>query len=172
MNAAIFASGQTWNDYLASMRTNRMLMEQQVGSCRLPPQERERWAAATHIAHVLVFTDDACQDSVSGMPPLIAIAAVAPFDLRVLRRSTHADVQRRLSGLAWPPVPMFLFFDDNWLEKGRFVETPQAFRRLQADPGEAIWLRDKAAYDEAWWETEFAELALVAEGRAPASSQA
>ena len=171
MNAAMFDSGQTWNDYLSSMLTNRVLMGQQVGRCRLPMQERERWSAATHIAHVLVFTDDACQDSVSALPPLLAIAAVAAFDLRVLRRSTHVDEQRRLSGLALPPVPMFFFLDDNWLEKGRFVETPQAFRRLRADPDEAVWLRDKDAYDEAWWEMEFAELALIAEGRALASNQ-
>ena len=171
MNAVIFNSGQTWNDYLASMVTNRVLMGQQVGRCRLPPQEQERWIAAKHIAHVLVFTDDACQDSVSALPPLLAIAAVAWFDLRVLRRSTHVDEQRWLSGVAWPPVPMFFFFDHNWLEKSRFVETPQAFRRLQADPDEAVWLRDMEAYNEAWWETEFAELALIARGHDLASSR-
>ena len=108
----------------------------------------------------------------SALPPLLAIATVAPFDLRVLRRSQHADVQRRLCGLAWSPVPMFLFYDASWMESGRFVETPAAFRMLQADHEEAVWLRDKDTYDETWWETEFAELAMIANQQDRASRQA
>ena len=36
---------------------------------------------------------------------------------------------------------------------------PDQFRHLKADPDEAYWLRDKDAYTETWWETEFEELA-------------
>ncbi len=159
-----------WPDYVAGMRTNQALLLQQMARCRLPGAERERWLAAP-IASVLVFTDDACQDSVSALPPLLAIAEVARFELRLLRRSQHADLQRRLSGLAWPPVPMFFFYDAFWVEQGRFVEMPKAFRRLLDDPEEAAWLRDKDAYAEAWWETEFAELGAVAGWAAGAHAQ-
>ncbi len=106
-----------------------------------------------------VLTHDACQDSVSALPPLLAIASVAPFDLRVLRRSRQTDLLRRLTGVEYPPIPTFFFYDANWSELGRFVEMPDRFRRLKADPDEAYWLRDKDAYTETWWEKEFEELA-------------
>lgn len=164
MNPTLFFQGQTWDEYLASMRKNQRLMAQEVARCELPPVDAERWAAAEQVAHVLVFTDDACQDSVSALPPLLAIAGVALFDLRVLRRSRQTDLLRHLTGLEYPPVPTFFFYDAGWSELGRFVEMPDPFRRLKADPDEAYWLRDKDAYTETWWETEFEELAGLLSG--------
>ncbi len=161
MNPTLFHQGQTWDEYLASMRKNKQLMTQEVARCTLPPVDAERWAAARRVAHVLVFTDDACQDSISALPPLLAIAAVATFDLRVMRRSRQTELLRRLTGLEYPPVPTFFFYDAAWSELGRFVEMPDQFRRLKADPDEAFWLRDKDAYTETWWETEFEQLALL-----------
>lgn len=163
MNGAVFYSGQTWEAYVASMRKYRRLVARQVERCRLPPAEAERWAAAKHVAHVLVFTEDNCQDSVSALPPLLAIARAAAFDLRVMRRNERLDLQRSLTGLEYPPVPLFLFYDADWRLLGRFVEMPRAFRALKEDPEESFWLRDQETYDEVWWETEFAELAAIAE---------
>ena len=105
MNPTLFYQGQTWDEYLASMRKNKQLMAQEVARCVLPPVDAERWAAAEHVAHVLVFTDDACQDSASALPPLLAIARVAPFDLRVLRRSRQTDLLRSSNRSRIPACP-------------------------------------------------------------------
>ena len=158
MNPTLFFQGQTWDDYLASMRKNQRLMAQEVARCELPPADAVRWAAAEQVAHVLVFTDDACQDSISALPPLLAIAGVAPFDLRVLHRSRQTDLLRHLTGLEYPPVPTFFFYYPFGLNSVALWRC-RPICRLKADPDEAYWLRDQDVYTETWWETEFEELA-------------
>lgn len=155
MTPELFYRGMTWEAYLASMQSNRALLERKLAGYRLPEASRARWAGS-EIAHVLLFTEDWCQDSISALPPLLAIAGVAPFDLRVMRRSEELALLRALTGEEFPAIPTFLFYDSDWNERGRFVEMPRAFRRLKADPAEALWLKEM--YDEVWWETEVAEL--------------
>lgn len=159
MGPEIFYAGLSWPDYLASMRQNRALLEQKCSAFRLPEAERARWATSP-IAYTLVFTEDNCQDSISALPPLLAIAAVAPFALRVYRRSAALLLQQQLTSEEYPRIPLFLFYDAQWRERGRFVEMPRAFRQLKADPAEALWLKEM--YDEIWWELELAELAPIA----------
>ncbi|MBA3534271.1 MAG: thioredoxin family protein [Ardenticatenales bacterium] len=158
MTPELFYAGLTWDDYAASMQVNRELLRRKCREFTLPEGERGRWANSP-IAHVLVFTEDWCQDSISALPPLLALHATTLFDLRVLRRSEALELQRALTGQLFPPVPMFVFYDNHWQERGRFVEMPRAFRRLKTDPAEALWLKEM--YDEMWWETELAEFAIM-----------
>jgi hypothetical protein len=161
MTPELFYAALPWEDYAASMQANRELLRRKCRDFALPDTERARWTKSA-IAHVLVFTEDWCQDSISALPPLLAIYAVASFDLRVLRRAEALALQRALTGEEFPPIPLFLFYNAHWREQGRFVEMPRAFRRLKEDPAEAVWLKEM--YDEVWWETELEELAIIAEG--------
>jgi hypothetical protein len=158
----IFARGLSWEDYLRSMRTNQELLRRKLAGFRLPDPEAERWKHAP-VAYVLVFTEDWCQDSISALPPLIAIMEVAPFELSVMCRDDELALQRALTHQEFPPVPLFIFYDFQWNELGRFIEMPQEFRRLKQDPAEALWLKEM--YDELWWQTELEELALVVGNR-------
>ncbi len=159
MTPEVFYRGLEWDGYFRAMQVNRELLRRKLAKFLLPPEERTQWAQSS-IAHTLVFTEDWCQDSVSALPPLLGIAAVAPFDLRVMRRSEEITLQRALTQQEFPPVPMFIFYDSAWHEQGRFVEMPREFRRLKGDPAEAMWLKEM--YDEIWWQTELEELAEFA----------
>jgi hypothetical protein len=158
----LFYSGLSWDDYLASIRTNGALLRRKLAEFALPDEERRRWQRS-NVAHVLVFTEDQCQDSVSALPPLLGIAEVATFDLRVMRRAERLALQRALTGEEFPEIPLFLFYDAAWNEVGRFVEMPREFRRLKNDPAEAMWLKEM--YDELWWQMELEELAAIADIR-------
>ncbi|HEX8684330.1 MAG TPA: thioredoxin family protein [Ardenticatenaceae bacterium] len=159
MTPEVFYSGLSWEEYLPSMRTNRELLRRKIALFTLPIEEQQRWEQS-RVAHVLIFTEDQCQDSVSALPPLLGIAQVAPFDLRVMRRSEQITLQRALTGEEFPAIPTFIFYDADWNELGRFVEIPREFRRLQDDPAEALWLKEM--YDEIWWQTELEELTAIA----------
>ncbi len=156
MNQATFERGQRWDDYLASMQTNRILMTQKVAAFRL---EEAHPFTGSPLRAVLAFTDDWCQDSVTAFPPLVAIVAAAQLELRVTRRSVELSLQQALTGLEYPPIPTFLFYDSEWRERGRFLEMPDAFRRALQDPAEAAWLRE--LYDETWWEAQVAQFAAL-----------
>lgn len=156
MNDSIFARGQSWQDYLASMTINRTLLERKVAEFRLKdPSPFQK----SDVQAVLVFTEDWCQDSVTAFPPLIAIAHAAALDLRIMRRSGELALHQSLTGLEYPPIPTFIFYDGAWEERGRFIEMPHAFRRALQDPNEAMWLREQ--YDEMWWQAEVEELAQI-----------
>ncbi len=156
MNPSTFQRGVTWNDYLSSMTTNRELLRRKLAEFHLADQTPFQ---NSPVQYVLVFTEDWCQDSISALPPLLAIAAIAPLEIRVMRRSSELSLQQSLTGVEFPPVPMFLFYDAHWQEQGRFVEMPRAFRALLHDPAEAMWLKEM--YDEMWWQTEMEELSPI-----------
>lgn len=156
MDLSIFRRGMAWVDYFASMTTNHELLRRKLADFRL--EDPAPFLTST-IRYVLVFTEDWCQDAISALPPLITIAAVASLEFRVMRRSSELALQQALTNVEFPPVPMFVFYDADWRERGRFVEMPRAFRAILRDPAEAMWLKEM--YDEIWWQTEIEELSTI-----------
>jgi hypothetical protein len=156
MDDLTFGRGQVWKDYLASMTSNRALMERKVAEFRL---ENASQFDSSAVRAVLAFTEDWCSDSVTAFPPLITIARVGNVRLRVMRRSAELALQQSLTGIEYPPIPTLLFYDGAWRELGRFVEMPIAFRRALQEPADAVWLREM--YDELWWQAEVEELAAI-----------
>lgn len=142
------------------MTANRILLERKVAEFRLEDPSPFQNSA---IQSVLVFTEDWCQDSVTAFPPLIGIAHAASLNLRMMRRSSELALHQSLTGLEYPPIPTFVFYDGAWQERGRFIEMPNAFRRALQDPNEAQWIREM--YDELWWSAEVEELVGVFQGR-------
>jgi hypothetical protein len=160
LNTSTFARGQSWQPYLESMTANRILLERKVAEFRL---EDPSPFQNSSIRSVLVFTEDWCQDSVTAFPPLIAIAHAATLELRIMRRSNELALHQSLTGLEYPPIPTFVFYDSAWQERGRFIEMPHAFRHALQDPNEALWVREM--YDELWWSAEVEELAVLFQER-------
>lgn len=161
MTPELFGGGLPFSDYMASMQTNREILRRKLLECLLPAGEQASWAEVQ--AYVLVVTEDWCQDSVTSLPPLIALTQVAPgLEVRVFRREANLSLARALLKAEYPPIPAFLCYDREFDELGRYVEKPAGWRALQADPEEMAWLRaDPALYDATWWELELAELATI-----------
>ena len=166
MNDELFyGQGITWDEYFYSMQKYQRLMARNIAFCRLPEKDQELWKTANHIAHVLIFTEDYCPDSLNAIPPLMAIAKVAPFDLRIMRRDEAPGRMISITGDEHPRVPTFLFYDRDWNEIGRFVERPEAVNRLdELDPETAMMLRQsRSAFMEWVWEQVFEALRPIAE---------
>lgn len=69
-----YQAAMPWEDYFYSMRKYQRIMARNIAFCQLSSADAELWAQARHIAHVLVFTEDYCPDSLNAIPPLLAIA--------------------------------------------------------------------------------------------------
>ncbi len=166
MNPDIFYNqGVTWDEYFYNMRKYQRIMARNIAFCKLPPEDEALWRKADHIAHVLVFTEDYCPDSINAIPPLMAIAKVASFDLRVMTRDDAIERMIAITGDDTPRIPTFLFYDGDWHEVGRFVERPDSLNRMdELDPETAMMLRQsRSAFTEWVWEQVFAELRAIAE---------
>lgn len=166
MDSEIFAAGLSWEAYLASMTSERALLASKVAEFRLPPDEAAFWAGYSRPLNVLIFTEDWCQDSVTALPPLVAVARTAPaITLRVRRRSEAAGLARALLKDEYPPVPVFLFYDTAFHELGRFIASPVGWDEVMADPEQRAWLRsDPALYDALWAELELAQFRAIVGG--------
>ncbi len=166
MNDELFyQQGTTWDEYFYAMRKYQRVMARNIAFCQLSDEDRKLWEAADHIAHVLVFTEDYCPDSINAIPPLMAIAKVAPFDLRVMHRDEDIERMIAITGDDAPRIPTFLFYDRNWNEVGRFVERPEAVNHMdELYPETAMMLRQsRSAFTEWVWEKVFEALRPIAE---------
>lgn len=166
MNDTIFyTQGITWDEYFHNMEKYQRIMARNIAFCSLSADDAAIWQAADPIAHVLLFTEDYCPDSLNAIPPLIAISQVAPFDLRVMHRDNDIESMKKITGEASPRIPTFIFYDKFWQEVGRFVEKSRAISRLdELDPETTMMLRQsRSAYTEWVWEQVFDELRAIAE---------
>jgi hypothetical protein len=159
----LFHRGLLWPDYFASMTTNRQLLANKLADFRLPLKDAALWAEYPSALNVLVLTEDWCQDSITSLPPLVAVASIVPaLTLRVFRREANLSLARALLRAEYPPIPAFIFYDAAFNELGRYVEKPTGWRAVQEDPEEMAWLRaDPAMYDATWWELELDELRSI-----------
>lgn len=166
MDSDIFEAGLSWDAYLASMTSNRQLLSSKLAAFRLPADEAAFWANYSQPLNVLIFTEDWCQDSVTALPSLLAVAHTAPaVTLRVLRRAEAPDLVRALLKDEYPPVPVFLFYDGDFNELGRFIASPVGWDDVMADPDQRAWLRgDPAMYDALWAELELAQFRAIVGG--------
>ncbi len=163
--AQFYQQGVTWDEYFYAMRKYQRIMARNIAFCKLPEEDAAIWEKADGIAHVLVFTEDYCPDSINAIPPLMAIAQIASFDLRVMGREEDIERMQWITGDEFPRIPTFLFYDADWHEVGRFVERPDAVNRMdELDPETAMMLRgSRSAFTEWVWEQVFAELRPIAE---------
>lgn len=168
MDEALFEAALAWDDYLASMTANRQLLRGKLDAARLPRGEAAFWAGVGAPLRVLVLTEDWCQDSVTALPPLLAVARTAPrMKVRVLRRSQALELARALTRNEYPPIPILLFYDETFRELGRFVEKPAGWDELMDDPEQRAWLRgDPDMYDALWAELELAQMRGIVVGAA------
>ncbi|MDW7981993.1 MAG: thioredoxin family protein [Thermomicrobium sp.] len=115
----------TPDEYLASLQHSREEFERNIARTRIMPGE---WAAfGQEPLHILVITEDWCPDSVQFVPMVIALAAALPtVEVRILRRSEHADLAaryRRPDGTQ--AIPTFVLLDADFQELGFLIERPE-----------------------------------------------
>ena len=164
-----YDQGMTWDEYFYSMQKYQRLMARNIAFCKLPDEDRELWRKAEHVAHVLVFTEDYCPDSLNAIPPLMAIARVAHFDMRVMRRDEALPRMKAITGDESPRIPTFIFYNADWQEVGRFVERPEAVNRMEELDEETLMMlrQSRSAFMEWVWEQVFAELREIARSPQP-----
>jgi hypothetical protein len=84
---------------------------------------------------VLVLAEDWCGDVIANLPIIGRVAADSgKLNLRVFPRDQHPDImdQYLLDG-KYKSIPVFVFFDDQFKEVGRFVERPASVTRARTE---------------------------------------
>jgi len=127
LDAARFATGLAWKDYLAQMGDTRARTEENYHKARLTEEERQFFSGLTQVRHVLMLAENWCGDVHRNSPMVARIAEAIPgCDLRVFFRDQSLDLTDCFLNNGYRSIPIVVFFDKDWNEIGRWIERPAA----------------------------------------------
>lgn len=121
-----FAQGMTYAEFKAQMTRNQERLAANERQLELASDDLAAFERLPHPLHVLVLAEDWCGDVIDNLPILGRLAeACGKLDVRIFARDKHLDLMDQyLSEGTFRSIPVFVFFDDNFDEVGRFIERP------------------------------------------------
>jgi len=127
LDAARFAKGLSWKDYMAQMGDTRARTEDNYAKSKLTEDERKFFGGVTQVRHVLMLAENWCGD-VHRNSPLIAhiCEAIPNAELRVFFRDQNLDLTDCYLNNGYRSIPVVVFFDKDWNEIGRWLERAHA----------------------------------------------
>ena len=140
MDAALFATGITYEAYKAAMTQNRERLEGAEAKVVIHPRDIEFFRTLRPL-HVAALVEDWCGDVIANLPVLGVLAReVAPtLDLRCFDKSQYPDLATAyLNHGRFESLPVFAFFDADWRDVGVFIERPNAVTERREEDRLAI----------------------------------
>jgi len=123
LDAARFATGLTWKDYVAQMGDTRARTEDNYAKSVLTEDERKFFAGIGQVKYVLMMAENWCGDVHRNSPLVAHIAEAMPgAELRVFFRDQNLDLTDCFLNNGFRSIPIVVFFDKDWNEVGRWIE--------------------------------------------------
>ena len=124
-----FASGLTFDEYLAQIRVNKDRFQQFYDQCRITAEDAEFFRKATQHpqgpAKILVLGEDWCPDVHRGMPAMARIAEAAGMEMRVFPRDQNLDIMNEfLKQGQFMSIPVAVFYSKDHQYIGHWIERP------------------------------------------------
>ena len=129
LDAARFAKGLSWKDYMAQMGDTRARTEENYGKTKLTDEERKFFSGSAlgKVKYALMLAENWCGDVHRNSPLLAHICEAMPnCELRVFFRDQNLDITDLYLNNGYRSIPVIVFFDANWNEIGRWIERPHA----------------------------------------------
>ena len=127
LDAARFAKGLSWKEYVAQMGDTRARTEDNYAKSALTEDERKFFGGITQVRHVLMLAENWCGDVHRNSPLIAHICAAMPgAELRVFFRDQNPDLRDTFLNNGYQSIPVVVFFDQEWNEIGRWLERAHA----------------------------------------------
>lgn len=141
-----FVTGMTYDEFKAAMTRNRDRFEDNERAVAISDDDRRAFAGLNRSARVLVLAEDWCGDVVANLPVLGRLSKESgKLDLRVFARDENPDLMDQyLNQGKYKSIPVFVFFDDEFRELGRFIERPASVTARRAAQRGDIYRSDPA----------------------------
>lgn len=138
-----FEQGLTYEAYKARMTRNRERLEANERDLVLTADDLAVFTQLPAALDVLVLAEDWCGDVIANLPILGRLAAASGrLNLRVFPRDQNADLMDQyLNQGEFRSIPVFVFFDEDFNEIGRFVERPDSVTELRAQRRREVFAR-------------------------------
>jgi thioredoxin family protein len=129
-----FEQGITYDEFKAQMTRNQERFTANESALVLDPAAVGVFERLPRPLNVLVLAEDWCGDVIDNLPILGRLAAESgKLNLRVFLRDQHPDLMDNyLNHGEFRSIPVFVFFDDDFREIGRFIERPESVTKRRA----------------------------------------
>lgn len=135
-----FEQGMTYDAYKAQMTRNQERFAANEHNFTLNPDDLQAFKALPRTLDVLVLAEDWCGDVIDNLPILGRLAAESgKLNLRVFPRDANLDIMDQyLKDGQFRSIPVFVFFDQDFHEIGRFIERPASVTERRAEQRRAL----------------------------------
>lgn len=129
-----FEQGMTYDDFKAQMTRNQERFGANERQLELDPADLAVFKHLAQPLNVLVLAEDWCGDVIDNLPILGRLAAESgKLHLKVFLRDQHLDlIDQYLKQGQFRSIPVFVFFDEQFHELGRFIERPASVTERNA----------------------------------------
>ena len=110
-----FASGFTYQDYIAQINVNKNWFQQLYDNFQIRPDDAEFFRKALEHeggpAEMMVVGEDWCPDVYRGMPMMARIAEAGGMEMRIFPRDANMDIMNEyLKEGQWASIPTVVFY--------------------------------------------------------------
>jgi len=127
LDAARFAKGLAWKEYMAQMGDTRARTEDNYQRATLTEEERKFFSGISQVRYVLMLAENWCGDVHRNSLLIARIAEAMPgCELRVFLRDQNPDLRDCFLNNGYQSIPVVVFFDQDWNEIGRWIERAHA----------------------------------------------
>ncbi|HEY7122563.1 MAG TPA: thioredoxin family protein [Ktedonobacterales bacterium] len=129
-----FEQGMTYDEYKAQMTRNKERFIENEHQLELDPQDLAVFQHLPRPLDVLVLAEDWCGDVIANLPILGRLTAESgTLHLRIFLRDQNPDLMDQyLNHGQFRSIPVFVFFDEQFHELGRFIERPASVTERNA----------------------------------------
>ncbi len=129
-----FEQGMTYNAFKAQMTRNQERFQANEQALVLDPADVAVFSNLPRPLDVLVLAEDWCGDVINNLPILGRLAAESgKLNVRIFLRDQNLDLMDQyLNQGQFRSIPVFVFFDEQFNELGRFIERPASVTERNA----------------------------------------
>jgi hypothetical protein len=131
MDQGFFNQGKTTSEFLESFKENQPKVERFIQEIELDEAQLSQFNNLNRIRYVLVIAEPWSGDVIYNLPPLLRMAEVANWEVRIFNRDQYPDLilPYRKEGL-YLSIPVFIFYDKDFSELAHWVERPALATRV------------------------------------------
>lgn len=135
-----FEQGMTYDAFKAQMTRNQERFAANERCFALDPNDLQAFKALPQVLNVVVLAEDWCGDVIDNLPILGRLAAESgKLNPRIFLRDANLDIMDQyLKDGQFRSIPVFVFFDEDFREIGRFIERPSSVTTRRAEQRRAL----------------------------------
>jgi len=138
-----FATGFTYQDYIAQVKVNKEQFQAYYASGQLTSDDAEFFRKASRVSggigKILVLGEDWCPDVLRGLPVAARIAEAAGIELRMFPRDKNLDIMNEfLNHGEFMSIPVLVFYTKDLKQICHWIERPAIASRDTAQIQEQI----------------------------------